>query len=408
MQAENASKINQYVIVGGGIAGVSAAETIFAHEPDSEIILICGESTLPYFRMNLTRYLAGELEASSLPLHPEEWYPSKHITLMLETFVETIDPQEHLVLLQGGKRVHYDKLILATGASPNVPPIPGVDIPGVQTLRTIEDANRIQDASKNTAEVVCIGGGLLGLEVAGAIAHSGGKVTVLEAMPWLLPRQLDEPASKNLQARIESLGVKVIVGIKTQAIVGDDRVRAVILEDGTELKADLVVISAGIKPNIDLACKVGAAVNRGVLVDAEMRTSVEDILAAGDLCEYGGQVYGLWVPAKAQGRIAGLTAVGLDEHFSATPPSARLKVMGIDLFSIGKISPSEADEFCIAGEIDGNYYSFLFGRGLMLGAILIGNNRLSARIKRAVDNAEDFSAKLNRETPVEEILKLLS
>ena len=114
------------------------------------------------------------------------------------------------------------------------------------------------------------------------------------------------------------------------------------------------------------------------------------------------------MPAKAQGRIAGLTAVGLDEHFSATPPSARLKVMGIDLFSIGKISPSEADEFVIAGEIDGNYYSFLFGRGLMLGAILIGNNRLSARIKRAVDNAEDFSAKLNRETPVEEVLKLLS
>lgn len=406
MQAEKSSKTNQYVIIGGGIAGVSAAETIFAQEPDSEIILICGEANLPYFRMNLTRYLAGELEASSLPLHPEDWYPSKHITLMLETYVETIDAEAHLVNLHDGRSIHYDKLILATGASPNVPPIPGVQTAGVQTLRTIEDANKILEASANKADVICIGGGLLGLEVAGAIANSGGKVTVLEAMPWLLPRQLDEPASKNLQARIEALGVKVIVGIKTQGILGDQQVTSVLLEDGRELPADLVVISAGVRPNIGLACQVGAAANRGILVDSKMRTSVEDILAAGDNCEYEGQVYGLWVPAKAQGRIAGLTAVGLDDAFDATPPSARLKVMGIDLFSIGKISPTE-DEFVIAGEKDGNYTSFVFGQGLMLGAILIGDNRLSARLKRAIDKQEDFSGKVTPETSLDECLALL-
>ena len=406
MQAEKTSNKKQYVIIGGGIAGVSAAETIFAQEPESDIVLICGEASLPYFRMNLTRYLAGELDASSLPLHPEDWYPSKHITLMLETYVESIDSDEHLVKLQDGRSIQYDKLILCTGASPFVPPIPGVEFPGVQTLRTIEDADKILEASANKADVICIGGGLLGLEVAGAIAHSGGKVTVLEAMPWLLPRQLDESASKNLQTRIEALGVKVIVGIKTQAILGDQQVTAVLLEDGRELHADLVVISAGVRPNIALACQVGAAVNRGVLVDNEMRTSVEDILAAGDNCEYEGQVYGLWVPAKAQGRIAGLTAVGLDDAFDATPPSARLKVMGIDLFSIGKISPSE-DDFVIAGEKEGNYYSFLFGNGVMLGAILIGNNRLSARLKRAVDKQEDFSAKVTRETSLDECLALL-
>ncbi len=408
MQAEKASIQKQYVIIGGGIAGVSAAETIFAQEPDSEIILICGEANLPYFRMNLTRYLAGELEASSLPLHPEDWYPSKHITLMLETYVESIDPAAHEVQLHDGRRVQYDKLILATGASPFVPPIPGVQTPGVQTLRTIEDADKILEASANKADVICIGGGLLGLEVAGAIAHSGGKVTVLEAMPWLLPRQLDEAASKNLQARIEALGVKVIVGIKTKAIIGDQQVSGVVLEDGRELHADLVVISAGVKPNIELACQIGAAVNRGVLVDSKMRTSVEDVLAAGDNCELHGRVYGLWVPAKAQGRIAGLIAVGQDDEFADTPPSARLKVMGIDLFSIGKISPTEEGEFMLAGELQGDYYSFVFGEGLMLGSSLIGNNRLSPRIKRAIDNQEDFNSKINAESSFEEVLALLS
>lgn len=406
MQAEKTSQNKPYVIIGGGIAGVSAAETIVAQQPDSELVLICGEANLPYFRMNLTRYLAGELEASSLPLHTEEWYSSKHIRLMPDTFVEAIDANNHLVRLQDGRTLGYDKLILATGASPNVPPISGVALSGVQTLRTIEDANRILEATSKKANVVCIGGGLLGLEVAGAIAHSGGNVTVLEAMPWLLPRQLDEPASKNLQARIEALGVKVIVGVKTQAILGDGHVNAVLLEDGRELPADLVVISAGVRPNVDLARQAGAAVNRGIVVDDHMRTSVEDVLAAGDNSEYQGQVYGLWVPAKAQGRIAGLTAVGSDESFNATQPSALLKVMGIDLFSIGKVNPAEG-EFVIADELDGHYYSFLFGQGKMLGAILIGDNRLSARLKRAVDKQEDFSDKLNAKTSLEDILALL-
>lgn len=396
----------KYVIVGAGIAGVSAAEAIHKSDPQAEITLISNEDSLPYFRMNLTRYLAGEVEAKALDLHIPAWYPENHVDLRLNSSAVDILPQEKTLLLSDGSRLQYDLLILTAGAHPFVPPIPGADLAGVQTVRTIHDADCVLDVCRRHARVVCIGGGLLGLEVAGAIARHGAEVTVLESLSWLLPRQLDQRASQILQSKIEAMGIAVRAAVKTQALLGTDKVTGVQLSGGEVLPADMVVISAGVVPNLDLARKAGLQVNRGVIVDDSMRTSDPAILAAGDIAEHNGRVYGLWVPAKKQGEIAGLNAAGKPASFGGDAPSARLKVLGIDLFSIGQFSPEEGD-LHLAEEKDSNYISFVLRGGVMIGAILLGDASLAAKVKAAVDSGRNFGTELGQNLTLEGILQAL-
>lgn len=397
----------RFVIVGCGIAGMSAAEAIRKADPLAVIHMYSNESEPPYFRMNLTRYLAGEVTADKLPLHPQSWYVDNHIDLHIQTRVVDLFPNEKNILLVDGQKVPYDTLILASGASPFVPPFRGAELAGVQTLRTLADANTILEACKQPIHVVCIGGGLLGLEVAGAIAHHGVDVTVVESLAWLLPRQLDQPASQILQTKIEAMGIHIIVGGKTQAIVGNGHVSGVQLEDGRLLEADLVVISAGVSANLELARKAGLHVNRGILVDEHMRTSHPDIFAAGDDAEHHGRLYGLWVPAKSQGTIAGQVAAGKEAVFADDPPSARLKVLGIDLFSIGQFTPQESDDTLLSESQDGNYASFVLRKGMIIGAILLGDAKLANTIKNAVESQRDFSAQLAEELTITGLKELL-
>jgi len=401
------SGLKRYVIIGAGIAGVSAAEAIRKADPEGSILLLSSEHELPYFRMSLTRYLAGEVSEDKLHLHPESWYVENRIDLHIETKVVEIFPVNKTVLLEDGSQVAYDKLILAAGASPFVPPIQGTGMKGVQTLRTIEDANGILQACQEPIDVVCIGGGLLGLEVAGAIARHGVSVTIVESLPWLLPRQLDQPASAILQDKIEAMGIQVIVGAKTLALVGEEHVRGVQLEDGRLLPAELVVISAGVNANLELARSAGLQVNRGIMVDEHMRTSDPDIFAAGDDCEYHGRLYGLWMPAKSQGTIAGQVAAGKEAEFPGDPPSAKLKVLGIDLFSIGQFTPQEPDDTLLVDTKEGCYASFLLRGGILIGAILLGDASLANAVKKAVDTKRDFSLQLAKGSTVEDLIRSL-
>lgn len=399
--------INRYIIIGGGIAGVSAAEAIHALQPDADITLISEEHTLPYFRMSLTRYLAGEVEREKLILHDQQWYLQNHITILLNTHVEAIDAEGKQISLADGQKLPYDKLILASGAHPNMPPFPGRELKGVQTLRTLEDADLIMDVARKQAKVVCIGGGLLGLEVAGAVARQGAQVTVLEGLDWLLPRQLDAQASAILKEKIESLGIKVIVPAMTKAMHGDGKVESVELADGQVLPADLVLISTGVSANLELAKSAGLAVNRGVLVNEHMLTSNPDILAAGDLTEFQGRSYGLWIPAKNQGTIAGQNAVGKGTNFLGDPPSTRLKVLGVDVFSIGQFSPSADGDLLLAESKDGGYKSFLFREGKMIGSILLGDASVANKVKAAIEGKRDFSASLGETVDVEGVIRAL-
>jgi nitrite reductase (NADH) large subunit len=299
------------VIIGAGIAGVSAAEAVRNASADAQITLISREPELPYYRLNLTRYLAGEIGLADLPVHPHGWYTERGIELTLNAEVTGLDLVGQSVSLGDGSHLPFEKLILATGAHSFVPPIPGADMDGVTVLRSVTDCERILRAAQPGAKCVCIGGGILGLETAGGLARRGANVTLLEGHGWPMPRQLTSAAGDILRGHVAKLGIRLHTEAKTKAILGDQKVTGVLLEGGTTLETDLVVVAAGVRPNSSLARQAGLEVNGGVVVNNYLTTSHPDVLAAGDVAEHRGVLYGTWGPAQFQGSIAGMNAAGL-------------------------------------------------------------------------------------------------
>jgi len=395
------------VIVGAGIAGVSAAESLKKYAPQAEIRLISKEAALPYYRLNLTRYLAGEVQADQLPLHPEAWYAERQIELMLGEELRSIDLDGKRVALRDGSQYGYDKLILTAGSHPFVPPFPGSNRENVMVLRTRTDADKILDACHKATECVCIGGGLLGLETAGALALRGLKVTLLEGFGWLLPRQLNQRAGLLLEEYVRSKAISLRANAQTQELVGDEQVCGVQLKDGATIPADLVIISTGVRPNSYLARTAGLEVKNGVVVDNMLRTSHPDIFAAGDVAEHHGVVYGIWGPSQFQGSIAGMNAAGEKAEFAGVARSNMLKVLGYDMFSIGQIVLDDASFEAVEAEFDGKYYYFVFHDNYLVGSILLGDTTLSSGVKNVIEKHIDCSKVLQKHPGVPEMLSFL-
>ena len=381
-----------FVVVGGGIAGVTAVEALRQVSEASEITLVSKEAELPYLRLNLTRYLAGEIRASQLPIHPKSWYEQRNVRLMLGVEARAIRMEEQSIELSNGNVLPFERLLLAAGAHAYIPPFAGTHRQGVTTLRTVEDADRILHAIEaGGTKCVCIGGGILGLETAAALARRGADVTLLEGHGWLLPRQLNRRAGELLARHTASKGITLFSKARTRAILGNGRVRGVLLEGGTVIDADLVVVATGIRPNSHLARSAGLQVNRGVIVDDMLRTSHPAVFAAGDIAEHRGVVYGIWGPSQSQGRIAAINMAGEETEFGGVPRSNTLKVLGIDLYSIGQITPEDASFEEVEWEDNGGYFRFLLRDCHLVGAILVGDTRLAARIQNAMQRYEDFS-----------------
>lgn len=378
------------VIIGGGIAGVSAAEAARAHAPDAQITLVSQEPEPPYYRLNLTRYLAGEITADALPVHPADWYAQQRIELLMGAEVTAIDRDGKRVSLKGRPPLTYDRLVLATGAHASVPPITGVHRKRIVTLRNCRDAEDILAGCREGTRCVVIGGGVLGLEVAGALALRKLQVTLLEGFDWLLPRQLNRAAGERLAQEARALGISLLCGSKVKELDGDEQVRSVVLESGQVLPADLVIITAGVRSNSYLARLAGLEVNAGVVVDQHLRSSDPAIYAAGDLSEFQGMVYGTWAPAQSQGVVAGSNAAGQELTFDGIPRSNSIKVIGADLFSIGQIHPADASYLIF--EEDGQDYScFVFRDSLLKGAILIGDTSVASSIKKLIESQRSCS-----------------
>ncbi len=387
--APSTGRIGRVVVVGAGGAGLAAVESLRKAAPHAEITLISREAELPYYRLNLTRYLAGEVNRPDLFVHSADWYEQNRIQLLLGAEVSALHLPDRAVQLHDGRRMPFDKLLLAAGAGPFIPPIPGTDRSGVTGLRTIQDADAVLKACEAGARCVCIGGGLLGLEVAGALARRGARVTLVEGHGWLLPRQLNQRAGEILGAHAASLGITLRNKAVTREILGDGQVRSVLLEDGTALDAELVVIATGIRSNCFLAKQAGLEVNHGILVNNRLITSCPDILAAGDVAEHSGIVYGLWTASQAQGAVAGQNLAGAAIEFTGLPRSNTLKVLGLDMFSIGQISPAETGGAILEQELDGSYCRFVFHDSRLVGVILLGDIRLMAVARRAVEERRD-------------------
>lgn len=382
--------VERVIILGAGVAGLTAAEVARSLAPDVVLTLVAREPALPYFRLNLTRLLAGEVSEESLQQHPPAWYEEQRIEL-LEDEVLSIDRVRQEVRLRHTGVLPYDRLVLASGAHAFVPPIVGVTREGVHSLRTLADSRAILERAQPGARCVCLGGGLLGLETAGALMRRGLAVTVLEGFESLLPRQLARPAGERLQRHLESLGIGVRCGAKLEEILGDEVVCGVRLSTGEELPAELVLLAAGIRPNSYLARQGGLEVKRGVVVDDRMFTSDPAILAAGDVAEHRGVIHGLWPTAYAQGLVAGTNAVGGSLEFQGLAPSSRLKVLEVDLFSIGQFQPEDASYRVVESEAVDRYVRLVCRDGQLVGANLYGDTTLAGAVKDAIESGAQLA-----------------
>lgn len=370
----------RFVIVGSGVAGINAARSISAAGiPDAKIDIYTQETHLYYPRPRLPDFLAGDITLDDLILYPEEWYARRGIHMHLGTSITRLDVGAKSLTLADGSTVSYDRLLLANGSHPNIPPIAGSDKEGVFTLRTLADAQAIQKYAATVSDAVIIGGGLLGLEAARGLRMLGPEVTVVEFFSRLLPRQLDERAAQVLQAQIEAMGFAVLTGAATEEIVGDARPAGIRIKDGREVRAGMVLISAGIRSNIQLAAAAGIEVNRGVIVDDTMLTNAPDVWAAGDVAEFEGRTWGIVTAATEQARVAAANMIagspGAATHYVDIVPSNTLKVLGIDLTSIGTVNPEE-EGFAEFRRVDveaGIYEKLVLRDGIIVGAILLGN-----------------------------------
>ena len=253
--------------------------------------------------MLLSSLLAGEVSAQDARFRDRGWYAEHGIELILGTPADSIDADARLLHLADGRKLGFDRLVLATGSQPLLPPIPGIDLKGVLTFRDLADVDAIRAAAGGGRRAVVIGGGLLGIEAAYGLVRAGLEVSLVHLMDRLMERQLDPRAGQLLRKAVEAKGIRVILHGETQAIEGDAAVEAVRLKDGRLLPADLVVVAIGIRPETTLARQAGIACNRGIIVDDNLATSVAGIYALGECAEHRGVCYGLVEPCYTQARI---------------------------------------------------------------------------------------------------------
>ena len=379
-------------VIGNNVAGTTFAKAVRDANTETQIEIFTEEPVPYYPRPKLIDYIAGTVGEGKILFYPMEWYQKNGLKLHLNSKVERIDAPGKRIFV-GGEWHGYDKLVLANGSKAFMPSFKGLPKDNVFTLRTLDDAVRIRRVAAVSSKVVLIGGGLLGLETARALATGFPKlkITVLEYAEHLLMRQLDHPGAEILQNTIRSLDTEVFTNAETEELRGDGAVKEVMLKDGRTIECDMVVISAGARADLALAKDAGLAIGRGVVVDASLRTSNTDIYAIGDVAEFDGKVWGMIPPALDQARIAAKKVLGLETpDYAGTIPSNTLKVMGIDLTSIGRVrseheSPEAKFEEIRAVTADGKIYrKFVISDGKMVGAILLGSKKEAAKVTRLI------------------------
>lgn len=376
--------IRHCVIVGTGVAGAEAAASLRTRDPDCRIRLIGAEPQPFYARIRLGEVVTGRTQPARLILKGPDWYSDRRVDLSTGVRVEALDTQEARLRLSTGESIPYDCVLIATGAAPFVPPIPGADLDGVMTLRDMTGALRLRERALGRAAAVVVGGGLLGIEAAAALRQIGPTVTVVETAQWLLSRQLDADGASVVRRHLEARGLAFRVGAQVRAILGEGRAEAVALADGETLPADVVLVAAGVRPEVGLALDAGLAVNRGIVVDDRLATSRPGVFAAGDCAEHRSRLYGIWPAAEAQGRAAGASMAGEDPRYEGTTPSTTLKVTDLPVLSVGDVTSGEGREEVLMGE--SSYRKLVRDReGRLVGAILVGDLAERRAILKAVE-----------------------
>ncbi len=386
--------MTRYVIVGNGVAGTTAAEKIRELDREGAITILSAEDTPFYYRIRLPEVVAGDIEEPKIIAKKPDWYRDRSIDLHLQTTVTEADADTKTLRTESGQEFSFDKLLLANGSSSFIPPIQGADTPGVFALRSVQDVRDIRTWAGHATRVVLIGGGLLGLEAGNGLRKLGKEVTVVEFFPRLLPRQLDTDGAGRLQSMLEDMGFSFRLGAKTTSISGEKGVREVHLESGETLPADLVLISAGVRPNLELAKQLGLDSDKGIKVNEHLETSRQGIYAAGDVTEYQGRVYGIWPAAEEQGGLAGHNMAGAGEAYQGTVMANTLKVVGIDLASAGEIdADNEHDSRVRASE--NSYRKLVLEGGTVIGSIMLGDTSGFQKVTRMMKEQTDVSENID-------------
>ena len=391
LNEEEVTIMTDYLIVGNGAAGTHAAEAIRKEDGDGRITLVTDEDLPFYYRIRLNELISGDVTEADLLAKTKEWYRDQHIDLRTSTRIEAGDAKKKTLITSDGLALSYDELLLATGSHSFVPPIKGSDKKGVFSLRSVQDARDISSWAEKVETVVLIGGGLLGLETGNGLRKSGKQVTVVEFFPRLLPRQLDVDGAGRLQQIMEEMGFSFRLGAKTQEIRGADAVTEVLLEGGEKLPADMVVISAGVRPNMELAEPLGLSHDKGIQVNDRLETNQSHVYAAGDAAEFQGMPYGIWPAAVEQGKIAGTNMAGGDLTYDGTTMANTLKVVGVDLASAGNIDvENELDSRILNNEKV--YKRIVLQNDRILGCIMLGDTRGFNQVTKAMSQKVDVSA----------------
>ncbi len=366
------------VMIGNGMAGVRTLEELLKLAPDLYDITVFGAEPHPnYNRILLSPVLAGEQTVDDIVLNPLDWYADHGITLHLGKKVVKIDRSAREVEAEDGTRAGYDRLLLATGSNPFILPVPGADLPGVISFRDIADVDAMIRASSQYRHAVVVGGGLLGLEAANGLMKRGMDVSVVHIGPWLMERQLDEPAARLLQQSLEEKGMKFLLQKQTAELVSGEsgRVAAIRFKDGDSAAADLVVMAVGIRPNTELAESTGLHCKRGIVVNDTMQTFDPRIYSIGECAAHRGVAYGLVAPLFEQARVCAnhLAHYGIGRYLGSVT-STKLKVTGIDLFSAGDFSGGEGSESILYSDpIGGVYKRLVIKDNKLVGGVMIGD-----------------------------------
>ncbi|MGH7222137.1 MAG: FAD-dependent oxidoreductase, partial [Gemmataceae bacterium] len=383
------------VVVGTGMAGAKVAEEVLARAPDRYHIRLFGaEPHGTYNRILLSGVLGGHQDPRQLWLNPLDWYENRGIHVHAGVRVETIDCRRQVVAGGGGKvEEPYDVLVLATGSRPFVPPMEGTRQQGVFVFRTLDDCAAISTYAQDCDRAVVIGGGLLGLEAARGLLSHGLEVTVVEAAPHLMVQQLDAAGGELLKRKLEAMGVQVLLKTVTTHLLGENgRVCGLRFQDGSTLETDMVVLSCGIRPNVEEAKAAGLAVEKAIVVDDQLRTSDPSIFAVGECAQHRGRLYGLVDPVYEQARVLAdvLTEAKSNAIYTGSRLATTLKVMGVDLLSMGETSASDPDCEVLSylDPIRGVYKKLVLRDNRLIGAILLGEADPTHRLLRYFKTGE--------------------
>jgi nitrite reductase (NADH) large subunit len=384
-------------ICGHGMVAQRFLEHLVSHpdQPWGRILVFSAEADPAYNRIQLSALLAGDATEQSLRLQQDDWYSRHGIEVFHDEPVTQINRKERTLTTETGRVCRWDALVIATGSRSATPGLPGEDLTGVYGFRDLRDTRNLIELSERQPRAVVIGGGFLGLEAADGLARRGMAVTVLHRSPWLLNRQLDETGGRLLREALEQRGLSIRTGTSPVAILGRHQVRAVQLDDETLVSTDLVVVAAGIRPNIEVAREAGLECDRAICVDDQLRTSDPDIYALGECCQVGNDTFGLVEPGYQQASVLA-DRLGNPSSTRTFIPGAiptRLKISGIPIFSCGQTQADGETESVIWHDFETNRYCRLLVKDQRLaGAVLFGDTVDGPWYSERIRNADDISA----------------